>query len=297
MHVDQMTCSRDALAGERTAGASTVKTILVHVQNEDSAVQRIESALSIARATSAHLTCLQVTSAEAYVAFDGLGGVFVMNDVMKSIDKGAARLKAVIERELAHEDVSWDHVHATGNAASEIVSRAALADLVVAGRDGTSDLGRPSISLLGDLVQSLRTPMFLCGEAPVDPAGPALIAWDGSYEAANAVRSSIGLLKLSSSVRVIHFASRPETPGTFPGTALVKYLSRQGIHAELSVETQPVAADDAFVAARLMEQARSAGGAYIVMGGYGHSRARQFLFGGVTRTMLGDSPIPVVIGR
>jgi nucleotide-binding universal stress UspA family protein len=178
--------------------------------------------------TSAHVTALQVTPAEAYVAFDGFGGVLVMNDVMKSIDEGAARLKALIERELAREDVSWDHVQANGNTACEIVRRAALADLVVTGRDGTSDLGRPSISLLGDLVQSLRTPLFLCSEAPVDPAGPAIIAWDGSHEAANAMRGSIGLLKLSSSVRVLQITSKPETPGKFPGTALVKYLSRQG---------------------------------------------------------------------
>jgi nucleotide-binding universal stress UspA family protein len=297
MQLDEMTLSKAAGTGENSAGASSVKTILVHIQNEDSAVQRIESALSIARAASAHVTCLQVTSSEAYVAFDGFGGVFVMNDVMKGIDESAARLKAVIEKELAREDVSWDHVHATGNSASEIVSRAALADLVVSGRDGTSDLGRPSISLLGDLVQSLRTPLFLCGESPVDPAGPAIIAWDGSYEAANAVRGAIGLLKLSSSVRVLHIGSKPESPGTFPGTALVKYLSRHGICAELTVETQPRASDDEFVAASLMSQARSAGGAYIVMGGYGHSRARQFLFGGVTRTMLGDPHVPVVIAR
>jgi nucleotide-binding universal stress UspA family protein len=92
-------------------------------------------------------------------------------------------------------------------------------------------------------------------------------------------------------------AAGPEKPGTFPGTALVKYLSRHSICAELIVERQAESSNDEFVAASLMSQARSAGGAYIVMGGYGQSRARQFLFGGVTRTMLGDPHVPVVIGR
>jgi nucleotide-binding universal stress UspA family protein len=289
--------SRTDTGSERTAGISTVKTILVYIQNEESAVHRIEAALSIARATSAHVTCLQVTPIEAYVAFDGFGGVFIMNDVMKSIDDEAVRLRGLVEDELAGEDVSWDYIQLTGNVAMEIVGHAALADLVVAGRESRDEFGSPAIRLLGDLLQSLRTPLFLPGAAPIDLAGPAIIAWDGSYEAANAARNSIGLLKLASSVCVLHMAASPESAGTLPGTRLVQYLSRQGIHAELVVETLPAGANDDFVAAHLLSRSSSLGGAYVVMGGYGRSRVREFLFGGVTRTMLSDASVPVVIGR
>ena len=297
MRSDEMTDSRTDPVSEQAVDASTLKTILVYIQNEDSVEQRIEAALSIARATSAHVTCLQVTPIEAYVAFEGFGGVFIMNDVMKSIDEEAARLREQVEKELSGEDVSWDYIQLTGNVAMEIVSHAALADLVVAGRGSRNEFGTPAITLLGDLLQSLRTPLFLPGAAPVDPTGPAIVAWDGSYEAANAVRNSIGLLKLASSVRVLHMTANPEMTSTFPGTRLVEYLSRQGIHAELIVETLPGVIDDNFVAAGLISRARSFGDAYIVMGGYGHSRIREFLFGGVTRTMLSDTSVPVVIAR
>lgn len=286
-------------AGRASAAAtSTLKTILVYIQNESSAVERIESALSIARATSAHVTCLQVTPIEAYVAFDGFGGVFIMNDVIKAIDDEAARIRSRVEDELRGEDVSWDSMHVTGNVANEIVSHASLADLVVTGREPRkNELGAPAITLLGDLLQRSRTPLFIPGSAPVVPSGPAIVAWNGSYEAANAVRTSLGLLKLASSVRVLHVTDKRKESGAFPGTRLLEYLSRQGIHAELVVESSPTAVDDDYVAAGLMAHSRSFGGAYVVMGGYSRSRVREFLFGGVTRTMLSDTTVPLVIAH
>ena len=82
------------------------------------------------------------------------------------------------------------------------------------------------------------------GTVSVDPTGPAIIAWNGSFEAANAVRLSLGLLKLASSVRVVHVTSVPQKKELFPGTRLLEYLSRQGIESELVVETVPEADDD-----------------------------------------------------
>lgn len=278
------------------AAASTVKTILVHVQNESSAVERIEAGLSIARATSAHLTCLHITPAEAYVAFDGVGGVFIMNDVMKAIDEEAARIRDLVEGELRGEDLSWDYIHETGHVATEISTHGALADLIVTGREPrTNEFGAPVITLLGDLLQASRTSLFIPAAKPTDPSGPAVIAWNGSYEAANAVRLSIGLLKLASSVTVLHVTGAPQRPEIFPGTRLLEYLSRQGIHAEMVVQSI-AGADDDIAAAGLISYASSLG-AYVVMGGYGHSRIREYLFGGVTRKMLRDSSVPLVIAH
>lgn len=272
----------------------SVKTVLVHIQEPDSAIHLLEAGLSVARAARAHLTCLQVTAIETYVAFDGLGGLFIMDDVMKAIDEEAERLRERVDEELRGEDVSWDHIQVTGNVATEIVRHAALADLVVVGREPRRNrLGSPSITLLGDLLQTSRTPLLIPGASPIDPNGAAVVAWNGSFEAANAVRSSVGLLKLASSVTVVHVTGAPTRTDAFPGTRLLEYLSRHDIHAELMIESlfNP---DDALIAAALAEHARSRR-AYAVMGGYGHGRLREFLFGGVTRTMLSDSAVPLVI--
>lgn len=283
-------------ADEAKVDYSTLKTVLVHIQDSASAAARLETALSVARAAAAHVTCLHVTPIEAYVAFDSFGGVFVMNDVMSAIDEEAARLRKAVEDKMSDEDVSWDYVQVTGNVAGEIASYGALTDLIVTSREPLkSELGRSSISLLGDLLAQSSTPLLIPGDRPIDPTGNAVIAWNGSFEAANAVRQSLGLLRLASSVRVINVTGALPRSDTFPGTRLLEYLSRQGIHAELVVESVH-GPDDEVVAAGLVAHARSIGG-YIVMGGYGHSRVREFLFGGVTRTMLSEATVPVVIGR
>lgn len=276
-----------------------IKSVLFHIQDDKSLVARLETALSLARSCSAHLTCLHVTPIEAYVAFDGFGGVFVMNDVIKALDEGEAQLRTKLEASLANEDVRWDYAQVTGNVGNKIVAHAALADVVVTGRDPhRSDFPGPAIGLLGDLLSKSRTPLLIDGDedAPFDPGAPALIAWNGSYEAANAVRSAIALLKMASAVRVLTVDEGKSND--FPDTRLLEYLSRHGIAAELTQESDTArGGDPRFVADRLVGQARSAGAAYIVMGGYGRSRISEYVFGGVTRTLLAACPIPLVMAR
>ena len=135
---------------------TTVKTILLHVQDDKALDMRLENALSIARACSAHVECLHVTPIEAYVAFDSFGGVFVMNDLMKALDEQETNLRLKIEAKLGKEDVSWNYVPITGNVASQLISHAALSDLVVTTREPhRRDFVGPTIGFLGDLLQSL----------------------------------------------------------------------------------------------------------------------------------------------
>jgi len=295
--------SEATLAMERPGMASIpasagVKTILLHAQDDSSLDQRLEAAMSLARACEAHLTCLHVTPIEAYVAFDGFGGVFVMNDVIKALDEAEQRLRERIEQRLRSEDVAWDYVQVTGNVASQVIRNGALADLIVTGREPhRSDFPGPSIGLLGDLLHRARTPLFIpAGNGrPVDPTGTAIIAWDGSFEAANAVRSAVGLLKLASEVRILQVREEREDK-TFPGTRLLEYLSRHGVHAELRVEP-PGGAEGEAVAGVLLAHASAAGAAYLVMGGYNHSRVGEYLFGGVTRTLLSECTVPLFIAH
>lgn len=278
--------------------ASGPKSILLHVQDDESVDLRIETALSIARACSAHIECLHVTPIEAYVAFDSFGGVFVMNDVIKALDEQETELRSRVEGKLRSEDVSWDYTQVTGNVASRLVSHGALADLIVTGRTPhRSDFVGPTTGLLGDLIFRSRTPLFIPFEdkPPCDPTGSALIAWDNSYEAANAVRASVGLLKFASDVHILKIEEEKEE--LFPSTRLLEYLSRHGIHAELSVA--PVDTknkDQATISGMLMARARALN-AYLVMGGYNHSRIGEYIFGGVTRTMISDALVPLLVAR
>ena len=284
---------------EAASKQSVLGNILLHVQDDATLDSRMEAALSLARSSGAHLSCLHVTPIQAYVAFDSFGGVFVMKDVIEKLDEQEADLRARIEQKLAAEDVSWDYEQVTGDVIGLIVGRAALADLVVFGREPhRHDIPGPTTGLIGDLLHRARTPLFIPGDekAQVDVTGPALIAWDGSYEAANAVRASLALLKIASDVAIIQVAENKEQ--TFPGTKLLEYLSRHGIHADLSVQDPPGSGRDPEVAsATLVAHAKGMRAAYIVMGGYSHSRIREVVFGGVTRSLLKECAVPLVIAH
>ena len=275
-----------------------VKTILLHIQHDDKLDQRLEAALAVARACDAHLSCLHVTPIEAYVAFDSFGGVFVMNDVIKALDDEELKLRVRVEEKLRAEGAAWDYFQVTGNVPTQIIRHAALTDLLVVGREPhRSDFVGPTIGLLGDLLHRSRTPLFVPSTdgGGIDSNGTVMIAWDASHEAANAVRAAIGLLKLASDVRVVQVKER-DKEDVFPGTRLLEYLSRHGIHADLET-VRPVGAEGEEIAGILLDHAAAITAGYMVMGGYNHSRVGEYLFGGVTRALLADSPVPLFVAH
>ena len=272
--------------------SSTIKTILLHIQNDAKLEARLQSALSLARATGAHLKCLHVTPIEAYVTMDSFGGLFIMDSLISAIDDEESKLRTTLESRLAAEDVPWDYEQVTANTVGQLVKRGALSDLVITGRQAHRERAQAlEIGILGDTLMAVRTPLLIPGDgqAAFDPFGPAVIAWNGSYEAANAVRNSLGLLKLSSDVRVVRFTDRDEDPPT----ALLEYLSRHGVHAQLHNWTS----DDDRVQDLLIDYAAQNSASYVVMGGYGHNRAGELLFGGVTRSLLKACPVALVLAH
>jgi nucleotide-binding universal stress UspA family protein len=273
--------------------ANSIRSILVHIQNDTSVHRRLEASLELARATGAHLKCIHITPIEAYVTMETWGGLFGMGKAIDKIDAQEASLRTEIEHKLRAEDVSWDYEHVTGYAVPEIVRRAAFADLAVTGREAHGARAqRPEMGILGDVLTHVRTPLFIpgSGDERIDPLAAAIIAWNGSFEAANAARAAIGLLAFAREVRVVRYTEDKQT--LFPDTGLIEYLSRHAIHAELDVRAARLDfADD------LIEYANLYGASYIVMGGYSHSRASELVFGGVTRALLHDCPIPLLMSH
>nr|WP_276591828.1 universal stress protein [Sphingomicrobium nitratireducens] len=124
-----------------------------------------------------------------------------------------------------------------------------------------------------------------------------MIAWDGSYEAANAVRDAAGLLRLASSVEVVRVIEDEEKAdadrGLYPSTRLMEYLSRLDVHADYSTIDE----EGGKVSQTLVSHARRIGAGLLVAGGYSHSRITERLFGGVTRSLLKACPIALVISH
>ena len=274
-----------------------MRSILLHVEDDASLDARMQTALSLARATSGHVTCVYATPIEAYVAFDTFGGVFVMEKVIEALNEQEASVQARVEEHFRKEDVSWDYRKSTGSIPRVVLSYAALADVIVSGRtkwEGKE--GRAARDRLGDIVMKSRTPVLIPGYegADFDPVGKAAIAWNDSYEAANAVRSSLPLLKYAASVEVFRINEPSEQrDDLFPATRLLEYLSRHEIHADLKEDS----VEPEFIPEALIGMAVDSGTSHIVLGGYGHSRFGEYLFGGVTRSMLESSPVNLLIAH
>jgi nucleotide-binding universal stress UspA family protein len=175
----------------------------------------------------------------------------------------------------------------------KLVQSAALSDLVITGREPKQrDFGGPAVTLIGDLLAQMRTPLLITGDrlAEWGTGGAAVIAWNGSYEAANAVRSAIPLLKMAGETRVVEFGN--ENDEQVPSARLLEYLSRHGIRSELDARSTSGPIDEA-----LVRFAEGIDAGIIVMGGYGHSRAGEFLFGGVTRALLKECPVALLMAH
>jgi nucleotide-binding universal stress UspA family protein len=278
---------------EGKAAPTGIKTMLFHVHDDESLDTRLQVALSLARVFGAHLHLLHVNPIEAYTVADAYG-TLVNRGIVEILEEEAQKLKARIEKELSSEDVTWDYEEVTGVLLPHLIQCAALADLVITGRQPqVRGFDRPAITLIGDLLSRVRSPLLVIGDETrdIDLFGPAMIAWNGSYEAANAMRNAIPMLKLASQVRLVSVEEPKHQQ--FPSTRAMEYLSRHGISAELT--ERPVLAYT--VEEELLDQADVDRADYIVMGAYSHNRAGEFLFGGVTRSLLKECPTSLLMAH
>lgn len=271
-----------------------MKSVLLHVQDDEGLEARLQTALAIARASGGHLTCMHVTPMSAFVGFETFGGAYVLTDLLTRLEEHEAAMRARIEARLEKEDVAWSYGQQRSDPVSALVSSGALADLIVLGRSRHSQSAtyRP-MSIIGEVLSSSHTPLLVNSNDNMrfDPLGPAVIAWNGSFEAANALRAALPLLRQASSVNIVIVDE--DTNFDFPPLGASEYLSRHDVHAEMIRETK----GSHSVEDRLVATASALGASYLVMGAYGHNRAREFLFGGVTRSLLKECPLPLVITR
>jgi nucleotide-binding universal stress UspA family protein len=118
------------------------------------------------------------------------------------------------------------------------------------------------------------------------------VAWDRSVEASRAVRESLELLAAAQEVRLV-MVDPEESDDSEPGADAAAYLARHGI----AVSVDRLDSGDLSIAETLRRHAADMSAEMIVMGGYGHSRLRERIFGGVTRSMLEDPPLPIFMAR
>lgn len=270
-----------------------MKSVLLHVNDDSGLDARYQAALDLTRALDGHLHCLRANPYQPQMAFDGVTGMSVMYDISKYAQEADIKLKAEIEERLGSEDVPWDYQEANAEPARALSRNSALSDLIVlSSSSGVKDNTIP-LGILGDVVLHTNIPVVVQPDSvkKFDVAGPAVVAWNGSLEAGNALRAAVPLLKLASDVHIV--VVEEDKDHDLPPLEASEYLSRYGIKSKI----HDLAADKQSVQAVLLSTVDALGAGYMVMGAYGHSRAREFLFGGVTRNLFRDCPVPLVVAH
>ena len=162
-----------------------------------------------------------------------------------------------------------------------------LSDLIVMARPGAEE-GGLSATFDAALFDSGR-PVLLVPTKPVADLGSTIaVAWDCSREAARALGAALPVL--AAAKKVVILTAREPGRRVEP-SELAVYLAQHGIEARTWAFTPgPGSLGDA-----LIEEAGKAGADLLVMGAYGHSRLREMVLGGVTRSILAEADMPVLL--
>jgi len=267
-----------------------MKNILLLVHDDAGQEARFQAALDLGRALKGHLVCLDVTIVPALVGTDYVGDAgfdLLLNDEQ---DREAVNKTRLVAR-LEHEDVPWEWRAAAGTLAPCLKDAADLADVIVVNRQ-LDDFPLPDMrTVASELVVGSGKPILAVpdGLKRFD-LDSALVAWDGSPASAAALRAAVPLLRRAARVVILEIEDGSVRA---PAEEAATYLSRHDIHAEI----RRVPVGDSGAADLILNQLADGGFGYLVMGGFGHRRFAEALFGGVTRGMLTRCAVPVFLAH
>lgn len=153
----------------------------------------------------------------------------------------------------------------------------------------------PGVRTLAEAVLfgSGRPMILLPEEVPTERLGRISIAWDGSRVAARAVADARMLLERADEISVITVTDEKPLKQEDPGERLTGSLRQIGLKAQFSAAR----AEDCPIAETLQRHAAGLGADILVMGGYGHSRLRDFVLGGATEGVLFDLRMPILLSH
>jgi len=267
-----------------------MKTILLLVHDDAGQEARLQAALDVTRALEGHLKCLDVAMSPMLLGdfYSGAGEAMLLAE--ERAQEGENRTQ--LEARLAKEQLPWDWTDTVGMAGPALANSCGLADLIVVNRQLDSFPLPDMRELAGDLIVRSGKPILAVPEESrgLNVCGRVLVCWDGSACASAALHAAVPLLKLAEAVILLE-VDEGKCASSVEGAA--EYLSRHDVHA-LVRRRHPLTMKPAQV---ILDEVRRERIDYVVMGGFSHLRFVEALFGGVTRTMLNEAPVPVFMAH
>lgn len=212
-------------------------------------------------------------------------------------EKAASTAIARFEQAAKRAGVSYEtfSVGASISGAAERLGRLARRfDLAIVGQPERDKSAPAEVVDEGVLFESGRPVIFVPYiQTAALKLGRVMVCWDGSRAASRAIADAMPFLHKAKQVEIVMVASKAGKDGEIPGADLGQHLARHGLKVDVKRITSP----DIDAGSTILSYAADTDANLIVMGGYGHSRLREFILGGVTRRLLGSMTVPVLMSH
>jgi len=273
------------------------KDILVVIDNAAAAARLLAPAAALAKGYDGRVTGFFATGLPAATSYGDLAsGAQLIEAYMAAQRDEAVRAEAAFRQELGRLQLSGNWLSREADITESVVEVGRLYDLVVVGQvDPDADTTMPR-ALPEDLVMTLGRPVLMVPYAGMFAAfDHVLVAWNGAREAARALFDAMFIIERADAVTVIE-VELPGSPEAQPNHAtadVVAALKRRGVEAT----AEPTVTDGTPVADILLSRAADLTADLIVMGAYSHSRLRELVLGGTSRSIFQEMTVPVLMSH
>ncbi len=277
------------------------KTVLVALNEINRLDALTAAAAKVARIDSAFVRGLYTIPAAQIYPSTGFEAVPQMFEGHQTFFKNnLARVRAAFEAALTKAKLEGEFVSIEGRSpliSDEIISHGKSADLIIVAATDPAEVSGVELDCIERVLIGAGRPLLVLprGNEHMLDLDRIVIGWNGGREAARAVFDAVPLLQAAKSVDVVCVDPKNEervTPEE-PGRRIVATLQRH----KVKVEAKTMESGGESAGKALLKHAKEVNGGLIVMGAYGHSRLREFVFGGATRHVLDDMTRPVLMSH
>ncbi|MCR9214530.1 MAG: universal stress protein [Proteobacteria bacterium] len=273
----------------------SIKTILLHLNNDPQLDQRIEAALGIAEDYDAHVKALfTISQVTVPTSFMGYVPPEFIEQSRKVEEEHAAEAKAKLEEYAGKIGREVEIVIEEGYAPDLINEHAVAVDLVILGQgDPDAENNAQSQYVADELVVSSPRPVLTIPFAGKyrDFGKHVLVAWNNSRESSRALHEAMPFLKKAEKVTLVSVNAKEDE--AYEMEHILGHLKRHGIEATYKSGQWPgIGVGDALLDALVDYSADM-----LVMGAYGHSRLREMILGGATENILSHMTAPVLFAH
>jgi nucleotide-binding universal stress UspA family protein len=276
------------------------RSILVHLDRNPTCTQRVQVAIDVARHHNAQLIGVAPTGLPYMPYAAGMEGVgLYYAETAKALrDLAQESVRAFDQQTAATGLTAVVSMQLNQEAGAAIATHGRCTDLVVLSQiDPRADDAAVGRDFVEYVLLNVARPVLIVPYAGTfsGMSQAAVVAWDGSRESARAVADALPMLKAAQKVTVMVFnqaSATGDASSTVSATDIAPYLARHGVNVELSNEQTGIDIGNAILS-RLADY----GADLLVMGGYSHSRFREAILGGVTKTILSHMTVPVLMSH